>query len=264
MKLFFYTLLGLTLFASTSSAQEQTIVELASFETRYGDFGRYRGRAHNIRLAASLVSETVLQPGESLSFNTKVGERTRERGFREAPVILSGRVSEGYGGGICQVASTIHAAALYSGLTITEHHPHTRVSSYIRPGLDATVDWSTEKDLVIENPLSFPVLLQVTTYEGSQSGERFIVAKIFAKQKTNEVRVRFFEIVTERFETVEQVDDDLQAGERIIREPGTNGMSVTVRRTITALTGDSRPVREQRYTIYPPSDRIVLVGSENE
>ena len=65
-------------------------------------------RTTNIRLSADAINNLVLNPGESFSFNQVVGQRTAERGYKPATVIVSGEYSEGIGGGICQTSSTLY------------------------------------------------------------------------------------------------------------------------------------------------------------
>lgn len=260
MKLFIWTLFIATLIPTVALAQQSVTPEIASYETRYGDYGRYRGRAHNIRLAASKVSHVVLQPGETFSFNDRVGERTRANGFRRAPVIISGRMQIDYGGGICQLASTIHAAALYSGLKIMEHHTHTRVSGYIRPGLDATVDWET-KDFVFQNSMPFPITMSTHTRVGNLPGEKFVEVTFTASEpKLYDVRIMFRNEVLEHPQRVVEIDEDLDPGESIVSEPGSPGMRVIVWRRMTKRLTTEEPIREHQVYNYPVSNRIVRVG----
>ena len=114
-------------------------------------------RTHNIRLAAQRISGTVLNPGESFSFNKTVGKRTKENGFEEAAVIFEGQFVQGVGGGVCQASTTLFGAALRAGLKITQSRAHSLSVSYVPPSLDAMV--SEESDLAFYNPHSFPVYI---------------------------------------------------------------------------------------------------------
>jgi len=116
------------------------------------------GRVGNIRMAASLLDGVLLRPGEVFSFNTVIGPRTLERGFRVAPEIVNQEMVSGVGGGICQVSSTLYNAALLSGLEILERRHHSRPLGYIGMGRDATVYYGAI-DFRFANPHSFPVLL---------------------------------------------------------------------------------------------------------
>jgi vancomycin resistance protein YoaR len=129
---------------------------LSRFET---DFTHRAGaRAVNIRRGAQLLDRTIVQPGAVFSFNRAVGPRTERRGFINAPVIIHDEIDKGAGGGICQVASTLHAAALYGGLRVLERRSHSRPSGYVPLGLDATVI-DGKVDLRLQNPFDSPLMI---------------------------------------------------------------------------------------------------------
>ena len=122
---------------------------LSSFET---DFTHHAGpRAINIATAARYLNGRVIGPGETFSFNRAVGPRTLERGFTEAPQIVADELEPGVGGGVCQVASTLHAAAVYGGFEVLQRRSHSRPSGYAPLGLHATVI-DGELDLKLKNP----------------------------------------------------------------------------------------------------------------
>ena len=129
---------------------------LASFET---DFARFpKSRVPNIQRAAELLNGAVIGPGTELSFNRTVGPRVLERGFKKAPVIVADVTEDGIGGGVCQVASTLHAAARYGGLDVVNRRSHSRPSGYAPLGLDATVI-DGEVDLKLRNPYKTPLIV---------------------------------------------------------------------------------------------------------
>src|SRR5690606_24482567 len=102
---------------------------------------RNKNRSHNISLAAKSINNYVLFPGEVFSFNKVVGQRTISKGYMRAKVIVRGEFSEGIGGGICQVSSTLYNAADHAGLKIMQRYSHSRSVPYVPPGRDATVNW---------------------------------------------------------------------------------------------------------------------------
>jgi len=116
-------------------------------------------RAFNVALAASMLNNTLVYPGEVFSFNERVGPFTASRGFRPAPVIVQDQLQLGPGGGVCQVASTLYNACLLSGLTIVERHAHSRPVRYVPPGRDATVA-DGSKDFKFRNDYPFPVIIK--------------------------------------------------------------------------------------------------------
>ena len=98
-------------------------------------------RNTNVKLAAEAVNGTVLEPGEEFSFNTVVGQRTAEKGYKPAAAYNQGEVVEEVGGGVCQISSTLYNAVFRAGLTTTYRRAHTFAPTYVTPGTDATVSW---------------------------------------------------------------------------------------------------------------------------
>ena len=119
-------------------------------------------RVSNIKLAGEKISGCVLSPGESFSFNSRVGARTEANGFKKAKIIEDGRFVYGTGGGVCQVSTTLYNAALLAGLKVTEYHPHSLSVSYVRPSRDAMVSGSYS-DLKFCNTTNCPVYIRVLT-----------------------------------------------------------------------------------------------------
>lgn len=118
-----------------------------------------RNRVHNIRLAAARLDHLLIRPGETLSFNAVVGPRSPKRGFRRARVIVDGEFTEDFGGGVCQVSSTLYLAALRAGMEVIQRHPHSRPIGYLPSGMDATVNFGS-LDLKLRNPFSTPLYLR--------------------------------------------------------------------------------------------------------
>ena len=129
---------------------------LSSYDT---DFTHHGGpRAINIATAARYLNGAVIAPGEVFSFNKTVGPRTVPRGFTFAPVIVADELEPGVGGGVCQVASTLHAAAVFGGFEVVQRRNHSRPSGYTPLGLDATVV-DGELDLKLKNPYDSPLIV---------------------------------------------------------------------------------------------------------
>ncbi|GEN30606.1 vancomycin resistance protein YoaR [Cerasibacillus quisquiliarum] len=137
--------------------------ELTSYVTYY-DVG-HKERTHNIELATNAINNYVLFPDEEFSFNEIVGERTKERGYKKAPVIVKGELSEGIGGGICQVSSTLFNAVNLKGIEIIERYSHSREVPYVPPGQDAMVSW-WGPDFVFKNKYRHPILIRAQATNG--------------------------------------------------------------------------------------------------
>lgn len=134
--------------AAAAPADESFPVVLGSFTTTL--LGSREARTQNIRLAAAALDGVVLEPGDVLSFNTSVGARTAERGYRPAPVILREARQVQLGGGVCQAATTVFVAGLLAGLDVTERWRHSSPVDYVAPGEDATIAWGV-KDMRLKN-----------------------------------------------------------------------------------------------------------------
>lgn len=230
------------------AAEAPSFTEVAEASTEFRTTGRARNRAHNVGLAAKFLTGSVIAPGQTLSFNDTVGERSAERGFRSAPVIASGRIRSGMGGGVCQVSTTLHMAALEAGLEIVEHRTHSRPSSYAPAGLDATVAWGSI-DYQVRNPYAHPVRVLAWTIDGQMH---------VRLESTGEVATQ--QVVSDEVRTLpirERVVQDaaLAAGEREVERAGREG--VVARVTIVDAEGQ-RHVQRFWYAAAP---RVVRVGA---
>ena len=108
-------------------------------------------RLNNIKLGVEKLNGATINPGEEFSFNAQVGPRTSETGFEKAIIFDGhGNKMDGYGGGVCQISSTLYNAVLNAGLPVTERHEHSRSVPYIEDGKDASVSYDAE-DLKFKN-----------------------------------------------------------------------------------------------------------------
>ena len=96
-------------------------------------------RTHNIRLASETFNGRVVKPGEVFSFNESTGVRSKKKGYKDAAIIVGGKVEDGTAGGVCQVSSTLYNAVLMADLEIVERTKHAFPITYVGPGRDATV-----------------------------------------------------------------------------------------------------------------------------
>ncbi len=122
-------------------------------------------RSLNILLSAQGINNKVVFPGETFSFNQAVGERTKAKGYMPAKIIVKGEYSEGIGGGICQVSSTLFNAVDRAGLQIVKRYSHSRRVPYVPPGRDATVSWYGP-DFSFKNEYNQPILIRTKVQNG--------------------------------------------------------------------------------------------------
>jgi len=137
---------------------------MAYYETRFDTDDD--ARATNIALAAKAINGTVVAPGEEFSFNETVGSTTAERGYKEAIVFRGGKKDENFGGGVCQVSTTLCNAAHAAGMTITERHDHSLPVLYVKDGLEAATSQSGKLDFKFVNKKNHPVTISAGVENG--------------------------------------------------------------------------------------------------
>lgn len=115
---------------------------------------------HNMALALAACNGSVIEPGETWSFNACTGDSNlTSLGYRYATVLIGGERVPGVGGGLCQSSTTIYNAAIRTNMEIVERYCHYFQSSYADAGLDATIDYPY-LDLKLKNPTDYPMYFQ--------------------------------------------------------------------------------------------------------
>ncbi len=137
---------------------------LDAYRTIY--YSSSNGRKTNIELVSDILDGTVIQPKETFSYNQTTGTRSASRGYQIAKVIVNGEYVDGYGGGVCQVSSTIYAAIMHDpNITVKERRAHGLEVTYLPYGMDATVSYGSI-DLKFTNHYPFAVVLNVKSKDG--------------------------------------------------------------------------------------------------
>lgn len=138
---------------------------LSSYQTYFAttDYNR----CVNLQNVVKAINGKILQPGEEFSLNETTGRRDASNGYLESRTYTNGVETVGYGGGSCQVVSTLFNAVLMANMTITERHNHSSPVIYVPHGCDAAVS-SGSKDFRFQNNLSVPIQI-VATYDATGS-----------------------------------------------------------------------------------------------
>lgn len=142
-------------------------------------------RTSNLEISSAAISNLILQPGETFSFNQVVGKRTVVRGYQEASVIVNDEFDSGLGGGVCQVASTLFNAVLLANLQPVERGNHSLIIPYVPVAFDAAVQWPW-LDFQFKNTQPFPVKLKMFI-----RGGKVLVAQIWAQSKVDVGKITF-------------------------------------------------------------------------
>ena len=211
-------------------------------------------RSTNISLASSKINGIVLMPGDVFSFNGTVGKRTPQAGFKVAGVYVAGQVTSDYGGGICQVSSTLYNAVLRANLEIVERTNHQFDVGYVPIGTDATVSWGAP-DFKFKNSRSYPIKIDITNYN------KRITVSIYGLKEENEYDV---EIVSYRtgtipYKTTYTNDKGLGKGKTKVIQSGSNGSTAVAYRILKQNGVEVSRELLSRDT-YSPHNQIIARG----
>jgi vancomycin resistance protein YoaR len=223
---------------------------LAEYETYFSRGGDQQKRGKNIDNAAQKLDGVVISPGELVSFNEIIGERSEANGFEKSWEIFKGEMVEGVGGGTCQVASTFHAATFFGGFDVLERLPHSRPSAYIPMGLDSTVVFPAV-DLKVRNPHPFPVVVHAKTVGGK--------LRVELLGRSRPVRVGFEREVVSTLPYKRKIEEDptLSGKKVLVKQHGIKGFKIKRIRTLTYADGARK--KEELTDTYPPTTEIYKV-----
>lgn len=157
-----YVLLAELLTFKNENVNKNKFKKRAEYKTYFGSSSLQR--KHNIKVASECFDGIILNEGEKLSFNMTTGVRTKEKGYAQAKIIQNGTFQSGYGGGVCQVSTTLYNACLLAGLEIIEVHSHSLPVSYVEPSFDAMVNMGSS-DLVVRNNTNSKLIITTSTQE---------------------------------------------------------------------------------------------------
>lgn len=160
-------------YISNIQQSKPTEIEIASFSTKIHN--KENARQNNIKITCNALTNTEIKSGEVFSFCNTVGKATEEKGYQEADIFVDGKKQKGFGGGNCQVSTTLYnAVANVDGIEIIERHEHSNDVPYIEKGKDAAVSYGSY-DLKFKNntPNTIKIIVEFD--------EENITAKIIKK-----------------------------------------------------------------------------------
>ncbi|GAH61979.1 unnamed protein product, partial [marine sediment metagenome] len=210
---------------------------------------------HNIRLITSMLDEILIAPHEIFLFNKTTGQRTQEKGFLEAPTIIQGELVDTFGGGVCNVSTTIFNTAFLGGYKIIERNPHRWYISRYPPGRDAAVSWGVQ-DFKFENDTDYWILIKGDSTKSS------CTLSFFSTNFGREV-----EIITTPFSNFKSYivkykpDPEIEEGTEVVDSEGVDGRDVTVTRIISK---DGEVLSNEKiFTRYYPKNKIILLNPKD-
>jgi len=224
---------------------------MSSYKTYYSGTA---DRITNLQLGVKALDGTLVSPGGTFSLNDAIGERTVERGFKSAPVIIGTDYAEEVGGGTSQVATTAFNAAWEAGLRITERHPHSLYISRYQLGRDATVYWPS-LDLKFVNDTKTWLLVK-----GFAESDGISIA-IYGGDKRRVDSSATSLVVTGPVPVDRVKDPTLAKGKTVVDAEGTAPTRTTATRKIYSADGDL--IRSETWTTsYEGETRVVRVGTK--
>ncbi|MEG0297034.1 MAG: VanW family protein [Clostridium sp.] len=230
--------------------------KISTFSTNYRR-GSDLGRDKNMEVAAGYINGTVLMPGDVFSYYDKIGQTTPEKGYEKANVYVADRIEKDYGGGVCQISTTLYRAAMGANLRSVERRNHSMTVSYAELGLDATYA-SGYIDYKFKNEYDFPVYIQ-----GSVTGNQ-VIFSIFGNQEG--MGGKTYKMASEVLETyqpkvVKKDDPNLYVGEERVTQAGMVGHKVKSYQ-ITYENGQEVNREYIATDVYNTQDRIISVGTK--
>ncbi|GLY95741.1 VanW family protein [Actinoplanes sp. NBRC 103695] len=223
---------------------------VSTFTTNFTG-GRGSPRSQNIITIAKDVDGAMVLPGETFSLNKHTGERTYSNGYKDAPVIVGGKLEPGVGGGASQFTTTLFNAAYYAGLEDVEHKPHSFYFSRYPSVIESTIFYPT-LDLKFKNITPYGILIDTAT-TGSSVTVSMWSTKHFDSVKTERSPRRNFTSPP----TIQR-----EAGPRCIATGGLPGFTQDAWRVIRK---DGKEIQREKFTWkYDPEPRFVCGGDNDE
>ena len=213
------------------------------------------GRTHNLTLACQAINGTVINAGQTFSFNKVVGERTAAKGYRAATVYVGSESKEELGGGVCQVASTIYDAALYAEMEITSRAEHNFFVTYVPGGLDATVYWGSV-DFCFRNNTEYPIRINA-----SVSGGYVYISIDGTKTNDHVVKLSSSRLSSTPYSTVYQNDSSLPSGSQKETVSPYTGYVYEAYQYIYDGNGNLLDTIYLGKSTYRKRDRVISVGT---
>ncbi|MGI6736268.1 MAG: VanW family protein [Anaerovoracaceae bacterium] len=218
------------------------------------------GRCQNIANGARLINGTVVQPGKTFSTHDAVAPLTAANGYELAPTIVGDEHVDDYGGGICQVATTLYNAVIRAELKVKERHPHSLWIYYVPLSADATIA-GDEKDFKFVNSTDTPV------YIYGRTKNKKIKFTIFGREtRPKNRKVQFVSKTLGVYGPSEKVverDPNMKAGTRVVKSYGSTGYSAELWKVVKVNGKVKKRYRFNSSDYSSTSTKIILGTGKN-
>lgn len=219
--------------------------------------GSPTNRRKNISNGAKILHGLLIKPDEEFALISKLLPIDAANGYFQELVIKGNKTVPEYGGGLCQIGTTMFRVALDSGLPILERRNHSySVTYYLEngvPGVDATI-YDPKPDLIFKNDTGHHILIQ-SRIEGDNLFFEFWGTKDGRQAERTKPKTWGWKDPppTKYIETT-----DLAPGVKKCTESSHKGVTASFDYTVTSTDGT---VKKQTFTsVYRPWQAVCLIG----
>ena len=228
---------------------------LGTFSTDAGGGERWK----NLKNGAEKLNGTILMPGDVVSVHDITSPYDAEHGYALAGSYENGQVVDSYGGGICQVSTTLYNAVLYAELKVIKRFPHSMAVAYVDPSRDAAIA-GDYKDFRFQNNYKDPIYI-----EGGIDGANQLTFSIYGKETRKESRKIQFESETTHTEEPGvryQANADAAIGSIVAAGGGHTGRTARLWKIVIQ---DGKQVSRKviNNSTYNKSDQVISVGTKS-
>jgi len=191
---------------------------------------------YNIKLSSEVINGILVKPQEIFSFNKYVGPAEKADGYKESTIIANGIFVNGYGGGICQVSSTLYNAVLLANLQIVERYNHSvygEATKYVPLGQDAAIFYGF-KDLKFKNNSDHAIVIFSKVFR-----DTIQVSILGGNENKAEVEIISKDKKVIDYQVIREKDSKLEAGQEIVAQEGVPGYQIKTYR-IVRKNGDEK------------------------
>ncbi|MEA1940083.1 MAG: VanW family protein [Candidatus Caldatribacteriota bacterium] len=201
--------------------------DLASYSTSFE--GKENNTIYNINLSAKAINGILVKPQETFSFNKYVGPAEREDGYKESTIIANGKFRKGYGGGVCQVSSTLYNALILGNFKIVQRYNHSvygDATKYVPLGRDSGIFYGY-KDLKFKNSYNHDIVIFAKAIE-----DEIRVNILGEDENTAEIEIISKDKKVINYEIIREKDSNLGKGQEFVAQEGVNGYEIKTFRVV--------------------------------
>lgn len=237
--------------------------DLESIKDALGTFSTDAGggeRWQNLKTGVDRINGTVLMPGQQFSVHDATAPYDAEHGYTEAGSYENGQVVDSFGGGICQVSTTLYNAVLYAELEVVERYPHSMLVNYVKPSRDAAIA-GDYLDLVFKNNYDTPVYIECGIDAANQMW--FTVYGKETRDKARKVEYESETLTTEDYGVTYKENPDADLG--AMEYTGSPHTGRTARLWKVVYQNGEEVSRDIiNNSTYEKSDQIIKVGTKTD